>query len=129
MDSTATLQKIFANKKCSGARTKCESIVTKVYAPWAQEELKNDLKCVNFVTISYDTSNHMHVRQVTILVRYFQVYDLENRLKNKLLALLEISVETADTIFMQVMKANFGGVLRRCKENALKLISTNETET
>jgi hypothetical protein len=44
-----TLQTKFADKKLSCARTKCESIVTNVYAPWALEELKNGLKCVNFV--------------------------------------------------------------------------------
>jgi hypothetical protein len=33
-------------------KTKCESIVTNVYAPWALEELKNDLICVKFVTVS-----------------------------------------------------------------------------
>jgi hypothetical protein len=75
------------------------------------------------------------VKQVPILVRYFPAYDLDNRMKNKLLTLVEISVETADIIFMQVMKeiasydllakeigfsadntnTNFGGVLGRRK--------------
>jgi hypothetical protein len=55
MDFTS-LQKKFADNKFSCARTKWESIVTNVYAPWALEELKNDLKCVNFVTVSYDAS-------------------------------------------------------------------------
>jgi hypothetical protein len=90
---------------------------------------------MNFVTVSYDTSNHTHVKQLPILVRYFKAYDLENRVKNKLLPLVEISPETADIISMQVMKAianydleakavglsadntntNFEGVLRRSK--------------
>jgi hypothetical protein len=64
MDSTSTLQKKFADKKFSCARTKCESIITNVYAPWALEELKKYLKCVNFVTVFCDTSNHKHMKQL-----------------------------------------------------------------
>jgi hypothetical protein len=40
MDFTATLQKKISNKKFSCARTKCESVVTNVYAHWALEERK-----------------------------------------------------------------------------------------
>jgi hypothetical protein len=54
MDCTS-LQKKFADKKFSCARTRCETIVTNVHAPWALE-LKNYLKCVNFLTVSYNTS-------------------------------------------------------------------------
>jgi hypothetical protein len=77
MDCTTTLQKKFADKKFSCTRTKCESIVTNFYAPWALEELKNDLKYVKFITESYDTSNHKHMKQLPISVRYFHAYDLE----------------------------------------------------
>jgi hypothetical protein len=67
--------------------------------------MKNYLKCMNFYTVSCDTSNHKHVKQLPILVRYFQAYDLENPVKNKLLTFVEISGQTADIISMQVMKA------------------------
>jgi hypothetical protein len=100
MDCTTTLQMKFADKKFSCARTKCESIVTNVYAPWALEELKNDLKCVNFVTVSCDASNHKHVKQLPILVRCFQEYDMKTPVKNMLLTFVEISGETADIVFM-----------------------------
>jgi hypothetical protein len=90
--------------KASGKHLACKSIVTNVYAPWALEELKNYLKCVNFVTMSNDTSNHKHVKQLSILERYFQAYDLENPVKNKLLTFVEISGETADITSVQVMK-------------------------
>jgi hypothetical protein len=84
-DFTTTLQRKSADKKFSCARTKLESVFTNVYVPWAPEELKNYLKCMNFDTVSCDTSNHKHVKQLPILVRYFQGYDLENPVKNKLL--------------------------------------------
>jgi hypothetical protein len=63
-----------------------------------------DLKSVNFVKVSYDISNHKHVKQHPFLVCYFQAYDIENLLKNKLLTFEEISGQTADIIFMQAMK-------------------------
>jgi hypothetical protein len=135
IDCTTSLQKKFADKKFSCARTKCESTVTNVYGPWALEKLKNDLYCANFVTVSHDPSNHKHVKQLPILVQYFQACDLENSAKNKLLTFVEISRETADIAPMQVMKAianydlgtkvvglsahntntNFGGLLGRGK--------------
>jgi hypothetical protein len=66
-------------------------------------------------------------------MRYFQAYGLENLVKSELLTFVEISEETADIIYTQVMIAtanydlettdntdtNFGGFLRRGKENVL----------
>jgi hypothetical protein len=80
------------------------------------------------------------VKQLPILVLYFQAYDLENPVKNKLLTFAEIARETSDIISMQVMKkaivnydletkvvglsadnnnTNLGGLLRRSKESML----------
>jgi hypothetical protein len=56
---------------------KCESIVNNVYAPLTIEERKIYLKYVNLVAVSYDTSNHKYMNQLTTLVRYFQACDLE----------------------------------------------------
>ena len=75
MDYTTYLQQKFADKKFSCARTKCEAIVTNVFAPWALEELTNDLKSVDFVTVSCDTSNHKNIKLLPIVVRYFQWYN------------------------------------------------------
>jgi hypothetical protein len=104
MDRTS-LQKRFADKKHSCARTMYESIVTNVYAPWALAQLKNDLKYANSVTVSCDTSNHKHMKQLPILVCYSQAYHLENLVKNKLLIFVEISGKIADIISIQVMKS------------------------
>jgi hypothetical protein len=56
-------------------------------------------------TVSYDISNHKPVKQFRILVHYFQGYDLENQVKHELMTFVEISGETANIIFMEVMEA------------------------
>jgi hypothetical protein len=105
MDCTTSLQKKIAFKKLSCGRRNCESIVAYVYTPWALGELTSDLKHVNSVTLSCDASNHKHVKQLPILVHYFQTHDLENPAKKKLFTPVEISRETADIISVQVIKA------------------------
>jgi hypothetical protein len=89
--------------------------------------------------VSCDTSNHKHVKQLPILVCYFQAYDLEILVKNKLLIFVEISGKISDIIYMQMMKAiaNYDietkivglsanntntNLFRRCKENVLTQI-------
>jgi hypothetical protein len=62
-------------------------MVTKVFAPWVFEELKNYLKYVNFVTVSYSTPKHKHVKKFPILVCRFQEYDLEHPVNKKSLFL------------------------------------------
>jgi hypothetical protein len=84
------------------------------------------------------------MEELPIFVRYFQTYDLKNPAKNKLLTFVEISGETVHMISMQVMKAidnynlektvvglsadntnsNFGGLLRRSKENMFTKIKS-----
>lgn len=98
------LYRRICRQKFACAKTKYESVVTNVCIPWVLEGLKNYLKYVNFVSASCDASNHEHVKQFPMLVRYFQVRDLENPVKNELLTCVDISGETTDIISMQVMK-------------------------
>jgi hypothetical protein len=49
-------------------KNKVQTTVTNVFIPWAPEELKNDLKCANFVTVPCNASNHKHEKQLQILV-------------------------------------------------------------
>jgi hypothetical protein len=42
---------------------------------WGLENLKNDLKRINFITMSSDTSDHKHVKQPPILVCYCQTVE------------------------------------------------------
>jgi hypothetical protein len=48
------------------ARTKCESIIKNVYAPWALEELKIDPKSVEFFTVHCATSGRKCVKLLPV---------------------------------------------------------------
>jgi hypothetical protein len=72
MDCARYLQNAFADKKFSCSRTKCANQSSPLF--WALEELKNGIKCVNFVTMSCEISYHKHVKQLPILLRYFRTY-------------------------------------------------------
>jgi hypothetical protein len=68
------------------------------------------------------------MKQLPVSGRYFQAYDLENRVNNKLLTLVEISGETADIIFMQVMKsmANYDLEAKKVGYQPIIRIQTSE---
>lgn len=61
----------FAMRKFHCARTKCEAIVTNVFAPYASSILQDDLSERNFVCISTDASNHGYTKMIPVVVRYF----------------------------------------------------------
>ena len=137
-------RKNLRTKKFSCARTKCEAIVTNVFAPWSLEELTHDLKSVDFVTVFCDTSNNKHIKLLPIVVLYFQGYNFEAPINNKIFTVVEISGETADIMSAQIMKAigsyeldtkfvglladntntNFGGLLWRGTENVITKIKS-----
>jgi len=71
MDGTSTLLKHIYGKKFSCARTKTESIILNVFAPFAMQQIFNELKSAKFTTIMIDTSNHKNLKVVPILIRYF----------------------------------------------------------
>lgn len=73
------------------ARTKCESIVTNVLAPYAADEIKKELASVNYVTISTDASNRGNVKMFPVLARYF-IPEIGVRVK-----LLEYSSEKGES--------------------------------
>jgi len=72
MDFTANLIKKLHEKKFSFVRNKCESIILNVLAPFAIDQIIDELKAVNFATIMIDTSNHKNLKLVPILIRYFE---------------------------------------------------------
>ncbi|XP_060847841.1 uncharacterized protein LOC132927347 [Rhopalosiphum padi] len=71
MDCTSSLIKKIHDKKFSCARTKCESIISKVIVPFAMEQVLEELKNIKFATLMVDTSNHKNLKLVPILIRYF----------------------------------------------------------
>lgn len=58
MDCKSSLLKQMYNKKFTCARTKAESIVLNVLAPFSMQQICKDLENINCATIMIDTSNH-----------------------------------------------------------------------
>lgn len=67
--SSKLISKLF-EPKFHLARTKCEAIITAVIAPMARDELHNELKKCNLLSISADTSNRCDVKLTPIVIRY-----------------------------------------------------------
>lgn len=57
--------------KYSSARTKTESIITHVLAPFAIKQLLDALSQVHFITVYSDPSCHNATKVIPILVRFF----------------------------------------------------------
>jgi hypothetical protein len=66
--TTKNLRNKFADKKSSYVSVKSKTIITNDCVPWAPEDLKNDLKCANSVTVSCNASNHKYEKQLQNLV-------------------------------------------------------------
>lgn len=121
------------------ARTKTESIITGIIAPFAQTEVKKELDTVNYVTLATDASNRKSVKMMPVLARYF-IPTVGVRIK-----VLEFSSERGETalIISNLIKntaekfdikqktvcfsgdncgANFGSVSRGGKNNAYYLL-------
>jgi len=95
MDCTSTLLKHIYNKKFACARTKTESIILNVFAPFAMQQICNELKSTKFATIMIDTSNHKNLKIVPILIRYF---NLKTGVQIKVLEITNLKGETADIL-------------------------------
>ncbi|KAL4091311.1 hypothetical protein QTP88_026014 [Uroleucon formosanum] len=116
------------------ARTKCEKIVTNVFAPYAIDILTNQLKNANCISILTDASNHGNIKLFPLLVRLF---DPLNGIQIKILNVESQPGETSDIIINYIVKTiddnnirnkvaafcgdntncNFGGVSRRGTNN------------
>lgn len=90
--------------KFTCARTKCESIVTDVFAPYIREELEKHLNDCHFVTLMTDASNHGNIKMFPVLVRYFS----ENEgTKVRMLDLTSQDGEKSDMIVDLLKMRNF----------------------
>ena len=134
MDCTSKLIRKLRQKKLSCARTKAESIVVNVLAPFALEELLSDLKNVNFISVMFDASNHGNIKVIPLLLRYFKP---DGRIYVKLLQVKDFHVETSDIVTNYILDSldqhdlrqkvvglsadntntNFGGASRKGKCN------------
>ncbi|VVC35789.1 Hypothetical protein CINCED_3A001819 [Cinara cedri] len=101
MDCTTALIKMLHEKKFSCARTKCESIILNVLAPFAMDQIIDELKAVNFATVMIDTSNHTNLKIVPILIRYFNP---KTGVQIKVLEFTNLKGETSDMLSSYIMK-------------------------
>lgn len=146
MDCTSTLQRKFSNIKFSCSRTKCEAIITKVLAPWAMAEVREDLQKSPFIALLVDASNHGGKKFYPVCARYVKVGPTGHfSVENKLLEFVEIYGETSDILSEVILKisreftleekiialsadntnTNFGGLKRSGKRNVFTKLKSD----
>lgn len=86
-DSTI-FRDVFGHTDFHLGRTKCSTIASNVFAPKIVDEVKDELKLLQFVSISTDASNHKAIKMFPVVARWF---DIMNGINNKV---LDLSSET-----------------------------------
>ncbi|XP_060835436.1 uncharacterized protein LOC132929545 [Rhopalosiphum padi] len=142
MDCTSSLLKQMYNKKFTCARTKAESIVLNVLAPFAMQQIYKEIENINFATIMIDTSNHKNLKIVPILIRYFKP---NSGIQIKVFEVTNLKGETANILSTYIIESlkkhklsdkivafsgdncntNFGGVLRKGSNNVFSILNNN----
>lgn len=132
--ATKIFKTCFKVPKFSCSRTKCQAIVTNVFAPHAMQLLRKELEKRHYVSIYTDASNHGNIKLFPVLVRYF---DPLIGVRVKILDITSQPGETSDIICKLLLdaldknklkeklvcfcadnaKANFGGDTRGGKNN------------
>lgn len=69
--ATKLFKNCFGMESFSCARTKCEAIVTNVFAPHSEKVLDKELEKAHFATIFTDASNHGSTKLFPVLARFF----------------------------------------------------------
>ncbi|KAL4101263.1 hypothetical protein QTP88_021283 [Uroleucon formosanum] len=83
-------------KKISCARTKTEAIVNNVLAPHSLKVMIECLKCIPFISIATDASNHGNTKMFPVLIQYYDY--LNGGINIKLIDLKNTKNETSDTV-------------------------------
>lgn len=132
--ATQIFKSCFKIKKFSCAQKKCQAIVTNVFAPHAQQLLKEDLKDCSYVSIYTDASNHGNIKLFPVLVRYFiptvgvrvKVLNLTEEAGENSTLISDLITSTASDYDLRKKivcfcgdnaKVNFGGETRGGKNN------------
>lgn len=68
---TDMMKNVFGQKKFDCGRTKSSAIVSNVFEPMVIEEIKSELKIVQYISVATDSSNHGNTKMFPVLIRYF----------------------------------------------------------
>jgi hypothetical protein len=82
-------------QKFSCGRTKCEAIVVNLLAPFAMQQILEELKIVKYISVMVDTSSHESLKLVSVLVRYFIP---RKGVQTKVIEFYNLKGETADVL-------------------------------
>jgi hypothetical protein len=133
MDCTLSISKKFLNKKFTCAQTKCKAVVADVLSPYTKSQILEDLKNIKYCCFAIDASNHIDLRSVSIIVRYFIP---DKGIATEILEFSSLPLETSDLVDYILEAAqkhdiadkiidisadntntNFGGLKRKGKNN------------
>lgn len=142
-DCKTKIMKQIGHEKYSCSRTKSASIVNNVFANFCKEKLDEDLQKSNFVSISFDSSNHKDIKLIPIIVRYFSVENCQ--INVKILEFKDFHSEKSATITEYILEvlqknslnnkiislcadntnANFGGSQRNGQNNVFRRLENS----
>jgi len=93
MHYTTCLQKEFANKSLTVQEQGANQLSQMFFYSSSLEELNNDLKSSDFVTVSCSSCNHEHMKLLHIAVSLYQGYGFDTPINNEVFTFVEISGE------------------------------------
>ncbi|KAL4127157.1 hypothetical protein QTP88_011355 [Uroleucon formosanum] len=100
-------------KKISCARTKTEAIVNNVLAPHSLKVMIECLKCIPFISIATDASNHGNTKMFPVLIQYYDY--LNGGINIKLIDLENTKNETSDTVSELLLESlNKNNIKSKC---------------
>jgi hypothetical protein len=124
-----------SKQKFTCAQTKCKAIVVNVLSPYAESQILDDLTNIKYCCLAVDASNHIDLKIVPIIVRYFisdkvvateikEFSSLPGETSDLVDHILEASQkhDVADKITgisTENTNTNFGGLKRKGKNNIL----------
>ena len=141
LDCTTQLLKVAHNPRFTCGRTKAQALVSNVFLPHFQKELRKDLSNAHFVTAFFDAFNHGATKLIPILIRYF---NKDSGVCVKILDIEDVKGETSELLTDLLIRklsefeisqkivclsadntnTNFGGVARKGRNNVFARLNS-----
>jgi hypothetical protein len=99
--TSSIIRKVLNRSSFTFGRTKCEKILVNVLAPFAMKAIVKELEAPRFIAVMIDSSNHNHLKVVSVPVRYF-VPNLG--IKVRIIEFSNLGCETAETQVAYIME-------------------------